>query len=209
MVPVACGAYALLVTFNRDSAQAGLSRRVAKTFLALCILGVPAGLMGHLAAPPGPRRIMGRWARRDGAANRSQNEDPACGRGVLQSDRAAASQYLAGYVFGRHRAARRIRPSSRGIPELAFRIHILCAATDHRAGRSVGARRRAARSPPGTLSHPTRSRRACSRFPSSSMTTHSGGIRCPAARETRGLSGATGWQGSTPLPLATSADRWC
>jgi uncharacterized membrane protein len=39
MVPVACGAYALLVVLRRSSAQAGLSRRVAKIFLVLCILG--------------------------------------------------------------------------------------------------------------------------------------------------------------------------
>jgi hypothetical protein len=38
MVPVACGAYALLVVLGRDAAQAGLSRRVAKRYLALCLL---------------------------------------------------------------------------------------------------------------------------------------------------------------------------
>lgn len=39
MVPAACGAYALLVVVSRGSTQAGLSQRVAKTFLALCLLG--------------------------------------------------------------------------------------------------------------------------------------------------------------------------
>jgi hypothetical protein len=39
LVPVAFGAYALLVVLNRDSAKAGLSRRVAKTFIALSVLG--------------------------------------------------------------------------------------------------------------------------------------------------------------------------
>ncbi|TCK18160.1 dolichyl-phosphate-mannose-protein mannosyltransferase [Thiogranum longum] len=39
MVPVSFGAYALLVVLGRGSAQAGLSQRVARIYLALCALG--------------------------------------------------------------------------------------------------------------------------------------------------------------------------
>lgn len=39
MVPAAFGVFALLLVLNRRSAQAGLSPRVAKIFLVLCILG--------------------------------------------------------------------------------------------------------------------------------------------------------------------------
>lgn len=40
MIPVSFGVYALLVVFNSRSAQTGLSQRVAKIYLALCVLGV-------------------------------------------------------------------------------------------------------------------------------------------------------------------------
>ena len=39
MVPVACAAYSLLIVLTRGATQAGLSRRVAKTYLAICGLG--------------------------------------------------------------------------------------------------------------------------------------------------------------------------
>ena len=39
MVPAACGAYALLVLLSGGATQAGLSRRIAKIYLAICGLG--------------------------------------------------------------------------------------------------------------------------------------------------------------------------